>query len=520
MRKILFICSLILICFPCHSQNWVKTFTDGSWVDVVWVIETFDKGYLILDNENPPGFLWLIKTDINGSELWEKKIGTGQYQIRFGNIEQTYDGGYILAGGSNKYDINNEDPIVIKLNPCGELEWCSVINTQGRYDFSTRVKQTPEGEYVMLAMYSDPSYIVQLFKFDSEGSLLWKKNYRPDSLIFDEEVNDVRVDFDGYLLTSKCFYPDPGNPNIGYERPYFIKTDTAGNITWWVVYGEVNGYRGQVWDQTIRSSSGNYYGYGWHSNYCDAPGLVKIIGNGQESYFQDVIPGACPGGLATATFLDDTTLVMLAGGTVNNVYTRCWMKTDTMGICKYYVEYLEDWMGNTTHTVRTHDNKFVNVSKGTSHLIYLYKINSNLEFDTVYSHQYVYDSLCPGGVISDTINPDCDLIVGIDDVLSESILYHMKIYPNPALATLTIEFPKHLQMTDKKSGLTTSSIYYTGQSTTLEVYDFNGKNVFTKEIPKDLQHLEIDISSWNRGVFYFRLIYKNQTVSGEKIILQ
>lgn len=79
----------------------------------------------------------------------------------------------------------------------------------------------------MLAMYSDPSYIIQLFKFDSGGSLLWKKNYRPDTLIFDEEVHDVRIDYDGYLITAKCYYPDPGNPGISWEIPYYLKTDTS-----------------------------------------------------------------------------------------------------------------------------------------------------------------------------------------------------------------------------------------------------------------------------------------------------
>lgn len=102
MKKLFFLVVIFLsISSPSKSQDWIRTFTAGTWVDVVWVIETYDKGYLILDNENPPGFLWLIKTDINGNKIWEKRIGAGNYQIRFWNIEQTTDGGYILTGGFN-----------------------------------------------------------------------------------------------------------------------------------------------------------------------------------------------------------------------------------------------------------------------------------------------------------------------------------------------------------------------------------------------------------------------------------
>ena len=501
------------------SQNWIKTFTDGGWVDVTWVIETYDKGYLILDNENPPGYLWLIKTDINGNKLWEKKIGTGQNHIRFDNIEQTSDGGLVLAGDFNKYDINNTDPCIIKLNSCGELDWCSVIHTQGRYDFATSCKQTPEGNYIMLTMYSDPSYIVNLFKFDSAGNLLWKKNYHPDSLIFDEEDHNVRVDSDGYLISGKCFYSE--NPGAGgYEHPYFIKTDTSGNLYWWVVYGSGNGFHGFVGDATIKSSSGNYYAIGWHSNYCDTPVLVKCLGSGQASYFQDLIPGACPGGVSCINFLNDTTMITFAGGTLSNQFILRWMKTDTMGICYYYQQYADSWMTSTQHTVKTFNSKFVSVSKGTNHIIYLYKLNSDLNYDSIYNHQYVYDSLCSGGVISDTIDPDCDLIVGIDEYSSGSEASQLKVYPNPATSSVTIEFPNYLQLVDKKLGMTTVSNFYQWDATMLEVFDEQGKMIYSRQIPKNQLILQVDVSDWVRGMYYFKLQFKNRTVSGTKIILR
>jgi hypothetical protein len=96
----------------------------------------------------------------------------------------------------------------------------------------------------------------------------------------------------------------------------------------------------------------------------------------------------------------------------------------------------------------------------------------------------------------------------------------MKVFPNPASKSLTVDFPKYLKQTEKKSGIISSSIYYQWESTTLEIYDLSGKQVFSKEIPKEQQRLEMDVSGWNPGLYYFRLIYHNQTVAGEKVVIR
>ncbi len=519
MRKIfLLIGSILLIYSPSKSQDWIRVFTDGNFVQLSWVIETYDKGYLLVDNETV--FSWLIKTDINGNKLWEKRVGDGQHHIYFENVEQTSDNGIILGGGFSKYDPANNDPAIVKLDACGELEWCSVINTIGVYDYGTRVKPTPQGDYILVAQGSTfiPGENVQLFKFDNSGNLRWKHIYSPDSLIWTPGPHDVRVDSDGYLISAMCYYPDPGNPTVGWERPYYIKTDTAGNILWWLVYGSGNGFRGFSSDATIKSSTGNFYSIGWHSNYCDTPVLIKCMGNGQESYFQDLIPGTCPGGVSGVNWVNDSTLIICAGGTLNGNATFRWMKTDTLGNSRNFKEF-PVYLQSTYHTTKTFDNKFVSVARVNDKWIYLYKINSNLDYDSIYTHQFTYDSLCPGGVASDTIYPNCDLIVGMDEPQIESQSSLMKVFPNPSSGRITVEFSRYLKLSDKKSGMSTSCIIYMWGFTTLEVYDDRGIKVLSEEIPKEIQQLEIDVSSWNRGIYYFRQVYNKKTVASEKVLL-
>ena len=203
-------------------------------------------------------------------------------------------------------------------------------------------------------------------------------------------------------------------------------------------------------------------------------------------------------------------MITFAGGTLSNQFILRWMKTDTMGICYYYQQYADSWMTSTQHTVKTFNSKFVSVSKGTNHIIYLYKLNSDLNYDSIYTHQYVYDSLCSGGVISDTIDPDCDLIVGIDEYSSRSEASQLRVYPDPATSSVTIEFPNYLQLVDKKLGMTTVSNFYQWDATMLEVFDEQGKMIYSRQIPKNQLILQVDVSDWVRGMYYFKLQFKNR----------
>jgi hypothetical protein len=123
-------------------------------------------------------------------------------------------------------------------------------------------------------------------------------------------------------------------------------------------------------------------------------------------------------------------------------------------------------------------------------------------------------------IVSDTINPDCDLIVSIDEPKVESELSQMRVYPNPASKSLTVEFPKYLKQTEKKSGITSSSVYYQWENTTLAVSNIQGMKILEKEIPKAMTELMLDISSWAHGIYLFTLTWNHEVMFNEKVIIQ
>ncbi len=65
----------------------------------------------------------------------------------------------------------------------------------------------------------------------------------------------------------------------------------------------------------------------------------------------------------------------------------------------YKKEFRSEQTSGWTTITKTFDNKFIigcDWEEGNGNMdIYLYKINENLEQDTVYPGNYTYDSLCP-----------------------------------------------------------------------------------------------------------------------------
>jgi len=511
---------IIFFCYTAHPQDWPKVYHEpGPGAYARWLIEAYDYGFFFVGPKSTYKYSWIVKTDINGDVLWNKKVGNGQYQSILNGIDNTLDGGFVVTGQSNKYD-SWGDPVIIKFLACGEVEWCTVINTPGDGDYAWQVRSTYDSCYLMLALYSDPNpkYRIQLFKFDRKGELIWRQNYPPDSLLFAEDSKNLFIDSNYYLISASCYYPEPGGTG-GYERPYYIKTDTAGNVIWKLIYGSGNGFHGVPFYKQIKSQTGFFYDITRHSNFCDTPALIKFSEAGEELYYQDIFPDACPGGTSAINFLNDTTFVVFVSGTVggNDIYK--WIKTDTLGIENQSKEYTEGWIKQTGLSIIGSDNKIVSLSK-ISNTIYFYKLNSDLELDSIYTIPRIYDSLCPYPIVSDTVDSDCGLIVSIEDPIKNPEAFRLKIYPNPATNKVTVEIPEYLQKQTGPDGFQATTVYHQWGSALLEVYDLFGRKVMEKTVYQGTNNVDIDVSQWQEGMYVFRLSYRGETVATEKVVVE
>ena len=119
-------------------EQWSKTF--GRTGYEYSVQQTSDGGYILA------GGAWLIKTDVNGVEQWNKKFAdTNQDRDYIYSVQQTSDGGYILAGHNW---ISGADAILIKTDVDGIEQWNKTFGGLNS-DSSYSVQQTSDGGYIL-----------------------------------------------------------------------------------------------------------------------------------------------------------------------------------------------------------------------------------------------------------------------------------------------------------------------------------------------------------------------------------
>ena len=136
--------------------EWQKTL-GGTTTDYAYSIQqTTDGGYVVAGQTssndgdvsgNHGGYdIWVAKLNSTGATMWRKIFGgvgnDGAY-----SIQQTVDGGYIIAGitYSNDGDVSGNhgqtDAWVVKLNSLGAIVWQKTLGGTDR-DHASNIQQT------------------------------------------------------------------------------------------------------------------------------------------------------------------------------------------------------------------------------------------------------------------------------------------------------------------------------------------------------------------------------------------
>ncbi|MBU1005684.1 MAG: alpha/beta fold hydrolase, partial [Nanoarchaeota archaeon] len=211
--------------------EWSKTF-GGTGDDLADdVQQTNDGGYIISGYTGSGGFYgaYLIKTDPNGNIEWSKTFGGYD---RAKSVQQTNDDGYIIAGYTDSFGAGNYDAYLIKIDPNGNIEWSKTFGGTGD-DLADDVQQTNDGGYILSGVinyYNVWGGDSWLIKTDTNGNEQWNKTFGGSSK---EEAYSVQQTNDsGYILGGDTY--SFGN---GDSDGYLVKTDSNGNMEWSKTFG-------------------------------------------------------------------------------------------------------------------------------------------------------------------------------------------------------------------------------------------------------------------------------------------
>jgi hypothetical protein len=199
-----------------------ETFTGGYSVQ-----QTLEGGYIIAGFINPIGSNWhdvyLIKTDSLGETLWTQSYGENSNNDIGMSVQQTSDGGYIIAG-STSFAMGLTDNFIIKTDSLGDTLWTKVYGgTDWEYAYS--VKQTSDGGFI-IAGFTDSfgagGTDVYLIKTDSLGDTLWTRTFGGSSVEYSYSVQQTRDG--GFIIVGRTNSFGPG------DMVYLIKTDGNGMV--------------------------------------------------------------------------------------------------------------------------------------------------------------------------------------------------------------------------------------------------------------------------------------------------
>ncbi|GHS95363.1 hypothetical protein AGMMS50276_10670 [Synergistales bacterium] len=222
----------------------IQQTSDGGYIVAGW---SASKDGDVTGNHGDSDY-WIVKLDSTGGIVWQKSLGGSMGDSTY-SIQQTSDGGYIVAGwsASNDGDVTgnhgDNDYWIVKLDSTGGIVWQKSLGGSSR-DYATSIQQTSDGGYIVAGLSSSKDGDVTgnhgysdywIVKLDSTGGIVWQKSLGGSG--YDEAFSIQQTSDGGYIVAGRS------NSNDGDV------TDHHGDNDYWIV--RLNSTGGIVWQKSL-----------------------------------------------------------------------------------------------------------------------------------------------------------------------------------------------------------------------------------------------------------------------------
>lgn len=231
--------------------EWEKTFGGSDWDFGYSIQQTTDGGYIIAGKTRSFGAgdydVYLVKTDSEGNFQWHKTFG-GIEEDEGSSVQQTTDGGFIIAGTTGY--IGNQDLYLVKTDMNGNKLWQKIFS-KSDYELGYSVQQTIDGGFIISGgtyFWDGRGYEIYLIKTDSAGNLQWEKTLGGSGHDWGYSVRQTSDG--GYIIAG-----DTDSFGSGGSDAYLVKTNSEGNLLWQKTFGG----SGHDWVSSVEHTSDGGY---------------------------------------------------------------------------------------------------------------------------------------------------------------------------------------------------------------------------------------------------------------------
>ena len=184
--------------------------------------QTIDGDLIITGNTSSFGAgnsdVYIIRTNSDGTIQWTKTYG-GTNDEGGNSIQQTNDGGFIIAGFTNTFGMGNHDVYLLKILSDGTLQWAKTYGGTGS-DIGNSVQQTNDGGFIICGntySFGAGAGDIYLIKTDSDGILQWTKTFGEAAT--DNGFSVLQTNDSGYII-------------CGSPKTLLIKVTSNGSFNW------------------------------------------------------------------------------------------------------------------------------------------------------------------------------------------------------------------------------------------------------------------------------------------------
>ncbi len=412
---------------------------------------------------------FIAKTDINGNILWEKEIHIyatdGQEtENAIHNSIQDSAGNIYGIGSFATRTSSYENPFIFKLNPLGEKEWGLMYDSPDFNAHGYDIAFAKDGNLIALMrdIFPDESLTkCNILKYSPQGELIWNcpvPSFASDTNTGAPYIRDIEVLPSGDIIGGgDCYY------QISYmlwqRSPFVARINNSGRLAWDHVPRTKDTVSPVNIDKILLLEGGNeFIGLGEHlfQNF-SSPTLFRydISGHNIKNNRSFEFDGYSITKYFSGTMVNDSTMInsarwhpkSYAPDTLPYIEfsgKSLAIKLDTNGIIMKIKVLIDDDMGFPAHVAKTPDDKFLffgyEFDENTIPTTVLFKLNSDLEYDSLQTDTNHYDPWCPGGISSGAVEFYAEdfIITTATGELPKKPENKIQIAPNPAKEHINI----------------------------------------------------------------------------------